>query len=670
MSESKSKAGRWIAAALALGALVCLFALLVKDNMPKGEVRKVDDYKPWSPEILKLAETLPVQDGGREKPLATYAGFKMLGLHGARSMKIEGADGKKLTLKPIGWLMDALYRPHLAVKLPTFRVDNSAVLEAISVKPRGKRDRYSYQDLVPGLKKLGELAQSYQAIEKEKRDPVQTQTIDLSQQVHEFEGLIGHFAYARNGILLKSNVPNQADRRMEVSAVMQTALDIRQKLANPATAPNVKNDLQGVLSQFHHFDQLQQLTQFANSGPNIFPPTSAKDETWKSSGMLISSVIDGSSEDPVKAIEDIKASETTVRAANDNEAFSKAFTVQYNDIVARAKTRGEYKHIGLEADYYRKNWFLNALVLFIFGTVGALVMWTVGRGIWGRIFTWFTFTFTAVGLILGLIAIAQRCIIMERPPIGNLYDTVIFIACTVVLLLLIVEGMVPRRLALGMAPMLGCSLILLARLFEVGDAKDNMDPLVAVLASNFWLATHVITISLGYSAGLVAAFLSFIYVLMRGLGLDHGDRETQRSLTRATYGILCLTLFLSLVGTVLGGIWANYSWGRFWGWDPKENGALLIVLWTLAILHARLGGYLQEWSLHFASLFTACVVTFSWWHVNFFNTGLHNYGFTTGKTTIWVFYSVILLVIVFGVICMASEQSRKSPQRSHFPEDY
>jgi ABC-type transport system involved in cytochrome c biogenesis permease subunit len=125
--------------------------------------------------------------------------------------------------------------------------------------------------------------------------------------------------------------------------------------------------------------------------------------------------------------------------------------------------------------------------------------------------------------------------------------------------------------------------------------------------------------------------------------------------------MLCLTLFLSLVGTVLGGIWANYSWGRFWGWDPKENGALLIVLWTLAILHARLGGYLREWGLHLAAIFTAIVVTFSWWHVNFLGVGLHNYGFTAGKNTIWMFYGCMTLVLMFGFMAMLLEKERAKP---------
>jgi ABC-type transport system involved in cytochrome c biogenesis permease subunit len=200
----------------------------------------------------------------------------------------------------------------------------------------------------------------------------------------------------------------------------------------------------------------------------------------------------------------------------------------------------------------------------------------------------------------------------------------------------------------------------LARRYELGEANDHMDPLIAVLDSNFWLTTHVITITLGYSAGLLAAFLSALHVLLRGLGLDGGDGGFRRSMTRAVYGMICFTLFLSLIGTVLGGIWANDSWGRFWGWDPKENGALLIVLWTLAILHARLGGHIGEWGLHLASLFTAIVITFSWWHVNFLGVGLHSYGFTAGKNTIWTFYSGIAAILAFGFVVRAVELANRS----------
>ena len=656
MSNSSSKVGRWIAAALALLGLVAIFTNLVIDNMPKGEVRKIDGYTPWPEETLKIAETLPVQNGGRIKPLSTFAGFTMLGLHGARSMKIEGDGGKEIKIKPTAWLMDSLFRPQLAIKLPTFRIDNSAVLEAIGVKPRGKRDRYSYSDMEPGREKLVELAQSYEAIEKDKRDPVQTQTIDLAYNLRNYESLLGYFGFARFGVTLNGSGKDGApDQRADVSAVMATAPQIRQQVSQSrAHGQDMDSHLQALMQQV--FDA----ANFAKFGLFILPPADPKDPIWLSAGNAIMVPITETKIDPQLAIADIKVLESTARAVSDESVFRTELTALRDRLAERAQARGEYRHVPLEASYYQKNWFLYALVFFIFGTITALAMWTVGQGKAGRVLYWTTLATTAAGLVYCIIPIVKRCVIMQRPPVGNLYDTIIFIGATAVLIALVMEWMTRRRFALGVAPILGTLLIILARRYELGDAKDNMDPLVAVLDSNYWLTIHVLTITLGYAAGLLSAFLSFIYLLMRGLGLDDGDKDIRRSLTRAVYGMICLTLFLSLVGTVLGGVWANDSWGRFWGWDPKENGALLIVLWTLSILHARIGGYIKEWGLHFAAVFTGAVVTFSWWHVNFLGVGLHNYGFTAGKGTIWLFYIVILAILVFGVIARAIEGNRKA----------
>jgi ABC-type transport system involved in cytochrome c biogenesis permease subunit len=584
----------------------------------------------------------------------------MLGLHGARSMKIEGDGGKEIKIKPTAWLMDSLFRPQLAIKLPTFRIDNSAVLEAIGVKPRGKRDRYSYVDIEPGREKLVELAQSYEVIEKDKRDPVQSQTIDLAYNLRNYESLLGYFGFARFGVILHgSGKDGAADQRADISAVMMTAPQIRQQIAQSKTMGQpMDSHLQRLMEQV--FDA----ANFAKFGLFILPPADPKDPTWLSAGNAIMVPITETKIDPQLAIADIKVLETTVRSVTQSEAvFREEITTLRDRLAKRAGDRGEYRHVPLEASYYQKNWFLYALVFFIFGTITALAMWTVGQGKAGRVLYWTTLATTAAGLVCCIIPIVKRCIIMQRPPVGNLYDTIIFIGATAVLIALVMEWMTRRRFALGVAPILGTLLIILARRYELGDAKDNMDPLVAVLNSNYWLTIHVLTITLGYAAGLLSAFLSFIYLLMRGLGLDDGDKDIRRSLSRAVYGMICLTLFLSLIGTVLGGVWANDSWGRFWGWDPKENGALLIVLWTLSILHARLGGYIKEWGLHFAAVFTAAVVTFSWWHVNFLGVGLHNYGFTAGKSTIWLFYSVILAILIFGFIARTIEKNSKLPSR-------
>ncbi|RYD47415.1 MAG: hypothetical protein EOP85_05500, partial [Verrucomicrobiaceae bacterium] len=445
--------------------------------------------------------------------------------------------------------------------------------------------------------------------------------------------------------------------------VMMTAPQIREQLAHSQghgqeMAPHLKALLEQVLDA----------ANFSKFGLFILPPPDAKNPIWQSAGNAIMDAMGEGKGDPNLAISDIKQLETTARAMGaDESTFRDKLRVLRDDLAKRADARGEYRHVPLEADYYHKNWFLYAMVFFIIGTILALAMWTLGNSKVGKGFYWATLAATVTGLIYCIIPIVKRCIIMQRPPVGNLYDTIIFIGATVVFIALLVEWMTRRGFVLGIAPILGTVLIVLARRYELGDAKDNMDPLVAVLDSNYWLTIHVMTITLGYSAGLLSAFLSFIYLLMRGLDLDEGDRELRRIFTRVVYGMICFTLFLSLVGTVLGGIWANDSWGRFWGWDPKENGALMIVLWTLAILHARLGGYIRDWGIHFASVFTGAVVIFSWWHVNFLGVGLHNYGFTAGKNSIWVAYGMIGAAMIFGVVAMAVEHQAKQAKRLNTP---
>jgi hypothetical protein len=111
-----------------------------------------------------------------------------------------------------------------------------------------------------------------------------------------------------------------------------------------------------------------------------------------------------------------------------------------------------------------------------------------------------------------------------------------------------------------------------------------------------------------------------------------------------------------VVGTILGGVWANDSWGRFWGWDPKENGALMICLWEIAMLHARMGGYLKDFGFCLASIFGGIVVAFSWWGVNLLGIGLHSYGFTSGiSLALNIFYGSQLVVLGLGAVVMWQE---------------
>jgi ABC-type transport system involved in cytochrome c biogenesis permease subunit len=122
------------------------------------------------------------------------------------------------------------------------------------------------------------------------------------------------------------------------------------------------------------------------------------------------------------------------------------------------------------------------------------------------------------------------------------------------------------------------------------------------------------------------------------------------------YGTICFGLLFAFLGTMLGGIWANKSWGRFWGWDPKENGALLIVLWNLTILHARMGGYIRDLGVCIAAVFGAVIVSMSWWGVNLLGVGLHSYGFTSGIFGLLAaFWLIETFVMALGLAASARD---------------
>lgn len=653
---------RIVAFCIILTMLISLFVFMVIDMNPKGKALKVSGYKPWEKETVELMNQLPLQDGGRIKPFSTHAQFTMLRLRGDRKIEITDDTGKKISIKPTEWLMDCLFRPKLAVEMPTFRVDNSAAIEAIGIKSMSLRDRYSYKQLEEGIPKLFELAQSYEGIEAKRRDAVQKQVIDLAYNVRSYQFLIGYFGFARSGIEMKGADPKTgASKFTDLSTVLETAPMIMSLLQqNQATGEPIPPNLEALLQQ------VLDGANYAKFGLVLLPPGDVSNKEWRTAGDRIMDVMTGKATDMKEAVEEIKLMEMAVRSVTGSEAsFRKELQPLVSRIADRAKQRDEYRAIPAENSYNQKNLMLNAMIWFLLGLLAMGMRWflqifEVPRWV-QKSATISSLICTGLGLLYIIMAISMRCYIMWRPPVGNLYDTIIFICTIAVAVLLLIEYFTKEGIAATLAPLMGLALVLLSRRFEVGDAKDHMDPLVAVLNSNYWLTTHVITVTMGYAAGLMTAFLSMTYVLLSGLGLGSNLKKLLKMVTTATYGCLCLTLFLSLIGTVLGGIWANDSWGRFWGWDPKENGALMIVLWSLIMLHARFGGIIRDWGFHLASLFMACIVSFSWWHVNFLGEGLHNYGFTSGKNFIWIFYLAIVLTIIFGMVLWVVEQARTIP---------
>jgi len=176
---------------------------------------------------------------------------------------------------------------------------------------------------------------------------------------------------------------------------------------------------------------------------------------------------------------------------------------------------------------------------------------------------------------------------------------------------------------------------------------DTMEMLRAVLDTNFWLSTHVVAITTGYASMFVAGLLAIIYIL-RGFFTRSLSPELGKTLARMVYGIVCFSTLFSFVGTILGGIWADQSWGRFWGWDPKENGALLIVLWNAIILHARWGGLIRDRGLMAMAVFGNIVTSFSWFGVNMLGIGLHSYGFMD-KAFYWLMFFDFTQVVLIAI---------------------
>src|SRR4029077_21111975 len=231
------------------------------------------------------------------------------------------------------------------------------------------------------------------------------------------------------------------------------------------------------------------------------------------------------------------------------------------------------------------------------------------------------------------------------PPVTNLYSSAIFIGFGAVVLGLVLEQFHKNGIGAIVAAGIGFSTLIIAHFLAL--TGDTLEMMRAVLDSNFWLATHVVIITIGYSATYLAGFLAALYII-RGCFTGSLDRDTSVALERMVYGILCFATLFSLVGTILGGIWADQSWGRFWGWDPKENGALIIVIWNAIILHARWGGLVKQRGLMTLAVFGNIVTAWSWFGVNMLGIGLHSYGFMDSAFA-WLTGFVVSQLVIMAI---------------------
>ena len=269
----------------------------------------------------------------------------------------------------------------------------------------------------------------------------------------------------------------------------------------------------------------------------------------------------------------------------------------------------------------RVNLFYISLGLYLLSFIFLSISWMIKPILLNRV----AYLLLISGTVIHGYGIFLRMQIMERPPVTTLYESVIFVSLIIMTLAVLLEYFRKDGLGIFVGSVSGSVLHYVG--FSYAADGDTLGMLVAVLNSNFWLATHVTTITIGYGASLMAGCVGHLYLIQEIRGVNSASLK---SIFNNLFGITLLALFFTLFGTILGGIWADQSWGRFWGWDPKENGALLIVLWQLMMIHMRLSGLAKPKEFALGMALNNIIVAIAWFGVNLLQIGLHSYGFDDG----------------------------------------
>ena len=311
--------------------------------------------------------------------------------------------------------------------------------------------------------------------------------------------------------------------------------------------------------------------------------------------------------------------------------FNKAL-IEYRELITK-ELPVQSEISGFEVFFNHFAPFYHCIVVYLFVFLISCFAWVTAPATLNKTAFWLCI----LTLLVHTWALGSRMHIQGRPPVTNLYSSAIFIGWGCVLGCLMLEAVYKNGIGNIVGSITGSLTLLIAQ--HLSAEGDTLEMMQAVLDTNFWLATHVTCVTLGYTATFVAGFLGIVYVIM-GIVTTTLTPERDKSLTQMIYGVVCFAMLFSFVGTVLGGIWADQSWGRFWGWDPKENGALLIVIWNAIILHARWGGMAKSRGVALLAIAGNMVTGWSWFGTNQLGVGLHAYGFNDqlawGLTAFWL----------------------------------
>ncbi|HIH2762636.1 MAG TPA: cytochrome c biogenesis protein [Candidatus Azoamicus sp. MARI] len=323
---------------------------------------------------------------------------------------------------------------------------------------------------------------------------------------------------------------------------------------------------------------------------------------------------------------------------NDIELWSK-ICKNFSNITLNNISR--YNKIKVQTEYlYNKfNFIYISLIFYIIGLITSILSNVLKRNINIYMLS------IVLAIFFNLSEIIFRIFLSERAPVTNLYESIVFVNCITAIFFIILYQKIKIN------PM----FIIFITLFQYITYKysingTNIKNLVPVLNTNFWLVSHVITITLGYSLCLISGLLAHIYLYFR---LDfYKNTYFLKKFLNLIHLFIILSLIFSFCGTVLGGVWADQSWGRFWGWDPKENGAMLIILWLTFIIHLRMVKTSNTLLYINGIILNNIIVFLAWFGVNLLNVGLHSYGFTqnVGFGLIMFLIFEICYILTFQII--------------------
>jgi cytochrome c-type biogenesis protein CcsB len=583
--------------------------------------------------------SLPVLLNGRIQPFDSVGVNALRQIRSTTDVPLEQVPGWKFwhhgkKLKSGEWLMEVMFKPQIADTLPIFLIHHPDLLAELKLSDSGVEKSglryYTFDQLKPLMTEIGEqAAQAYEVKDDKLRTPLQKQVIKLQNAL---------FLYEKLKVTVVPPFFDNFDKQYKAfeSTITPGLAALAAEQSHMAYDTNALETFWSPISAAFEFSTNQYAGQYY---PLVVPPSdpSKGRDDWGNMGRGILETANEQNRGylPVRTY----AAMATAYNVGDTGEFNKAL-VEYKSWLQQ-RFAPELKKGREEFFFNETKPFLHATIIYIFAfvLVGFALLSSTQWPNLSEALRKSSLYLVCLAGILHTFGLIFRMYLEGRPPVTNLYSSAIFIGWGALFLGLILERIYRIGIGLAVASLAGFVTLLIAHNLALGG--DTMEMMRAVLDTNFWLATHVVVVTLGYASTFVGGLLAIIYVALgwstrllspNTVGSRNATGATVpadlgKSLAKMVYGIICFATLFSFAGTVLGGIWADQSWGRFWGWDPKENGALIIVLWNAIILHARWGGMVRERGLMAMALFGNIITSFSWFGVNMLGVGLHSYGF-------------------------------------------